>query len=327
MNQSKPFISAVVCTYNRCETLRRMLRSFYEQEDLDPARFELIVVDNNSSDSTATVAHEFADRPGFRYAFEPRQGLSAARNRGTSEAQGDVVAFLDDDVLLNAGWLKNLALCFGSTDAAAVGGRAHLKFEGERPAWMGPHFQTLLSQVDFGPERREIPGGYGLWGLNLAFRLSALRQAGGFDERLGRSGSQLLGGEESAVLARIAEQGGRCYYEPHAFVEHIISADRLKWDYFVRLARANGASRFIADAPASFTWETLRVVRSTMILVMPALAVRVNGLLGRDDYTTRCAQWDFELLKEHRRLRWRRLVSLLAKVFGPAQGHEQHRRR
>lgn len=324
---SQPFVSVVVCTYNRCKTLHRMLDSFYEQEGLDPRQFELIVVDNNSTDETSGVSSSFSDRPGFRYVFEPRQGLSAARNRGTAEARGDVVAFLDDDVLLERHWLTGLARCFADTDASAVGGRAHLRLEGPQPSWMGPLFRTLLSQVDFGLERKEVPDGYGLWGLNLAFRRDALVAAGGFDERLGRSGSQLLGGEETAALARIVGRGGRCYYEPRAFVEHIIGAERLQWDYFVRLARGNGAARHMSDAPASVAWQTLRVARSATVLVAHTVAKLFDDLFGRDSYAVRCRQWNGELLAEHHRLRWRRLAGSIAETFGGGRVPEKKQER
>src|SRR5262245_46593013 len=156
-------ISVVVCTYNRCRTLDRMLGSFFAQDGIDPSDHELIVVDNNSSDETRATAIKYADRPGFRYVHEAEQGLSAARNRGIREAVGRVIAFLDDDVLVGSGWLKALEACYQETSATVVAGKAELLLDGTQPEWLGPFFRSLMSEVAFGPMPYNLPRRLGLW--------------------------------------------------------------------------------------------------------------------------------------------------------------------
>jgi len=105
-------ISVIVCTYNRASYLQKTLTSFFEQTCLGAVDHELLVIDNNSSDDTPQVVEEFKARPGARYIFERRQGLCCARNRGVAESRGEIVAFLDDDVIVDKNWLASLRKCF-----------------------------------------------------------------------------------------------------------------------------------------------------------------------------------------------------------------------
>ncbi len=303
-------ISVVVCTFNRCRTLDRMLHSYFDQEGLDSIDHELIVVDNNSDDDTRPTALKYSGAPWFRYVHEPRQGLSAARNRGIEESHGDILAFLDDDVLVSPHWLQHLVQCYRETSATVVGGRANLLLEDERPSWFGPIFQSLLSEVDFGPQRREIPTGVGLWGVNLSFKKAALEGVGGFDERLGRRGAQLLGGEEMAVLERLASQPARIVYEPAACVLHIIGKERLTWEYFVRLAHANGATKQAHETDRGCLWQVFRVLRSLIRVSGQVGLLAIGFILRRDHYTVRSMRWNAVFETTYFALRCKRLVDL-----------------
>src|ERR1700690_361651 len=103
-------LSVVICTYNRSESLANTLRSLSVQLLPDTLQWEVLVLDNNSRDKTRAVVEEFCrEFPGrFRYVLEARQGKSHALNSGIREACGDIVAFTDDDVLLEPSWLHNL---------------------------------------------------------------------------------------------------------------------------------------------------------------------------------------------------------------------------
>jgi GT2 family glycosyltransferase len=306
---TRGMISAVVCTYNRARLLRQMLESFFAQPDLESQEYELIVVDNNSSDATPSVVEACGPRPGLRYVLEKRQGLSCARNRGTEEAHGDIVAFLDDDVIVGDHWLTALQACFEATHADAVGGRSHLTYEAHPPAWLGHHFRVCLSEVDLGPQRQTRSTAHRLHGLNLAFRKSTLQSVGGFDETLGRRGSGMLAGEEYAVLSRIIGAGGRIVYEPDATVWHVIERTRLTWDYFRRLSLGTGRSTAMLDPPAGPWTRTGRVVESLIGYGTATLRVGATSLRGRTSYEwrrerSRCLRMEGLLVE-----RWRRLIS------------------
>src|SRR5437773_274805 len=103
-------VTIILCTYNRCESLAKSLTSIASLRMPESLEWEVLVVDNNSSDGTREVVGDFCRRyPGrFRYLFEPKQGLSSARNAGVVEARGDIVAFIDDDAIAQPTWLHSL---------------------------------------------------------------------------------------------------------------------------------------------------------------------------------------------------------------------------
>lgn len=304
-------ISIIVCTYNRSPVLRRMLESFFKQECLDNVTYEILIVDNNSRDETKLVVAEYLRKPECRYIFEPKQGLSAARNRGVSESKGDIIAFLDDDVIVDKCWLKRLEECYQETNADAVGGRAYLIMEKQPPDWLGPFFRDLLSEVDFGNDRQFLPNGTGLWGLNLSFLSSVLADAGSFDEKLGRTGAQLIGGEETALLEKLAFQKRKIVYEPNAIVGHIIGSERLEWDYFLKLAVDGGKTRYLREREYGVSWQFLRVAKSLFNYGTSILTITDKNLSGSNDYEKRVAKWRAELQRSYLVARWNHLWKLI----------------
>jgi glycosyltransferase involved in cell wall biosynthesis len=121
-------ISIAIATYNRSRELAITLASLEQVDFSGGEEFEILVIDNNSTDDTLDITERFAARFGgrLRYIREARQGLSHARNRAIAESQYEIVAFLDDDVDVNVKWFKNLAAVYGQGSYAAVGGRAFL---------------------------------------------------------------------------------------------------------------------------------------------------------------------------------------------------------
>lgn len=252
-------VSVVVCTYNRSDVLRRMLQSFFEQDGLDRVDHELIIVDNNSTDDTRSVVEPFLSYPGFRYVFEKRQGVSNARNRGIAESRGNIVTFLDDDVVLGRSWAVNLKKAFEETGADVVGGRTYLIFEQEPPPWLQHEFRVFLSEVNLGEKRLFLDHGDALFSVNLAIRKSALDRAGGFDGMLGPNGSLVVGrGEDTALVRSLASVGARIMYEPTVIVGHLVGPERLTWDYFARHAAGTGKALALLEDRSSTLWQLLR---------------------------------------------------------------------
>lgn len=225
-------ISIAIPTYNRSAEVEKTLRGLARVEADGTPDYEVLVIDNNSTDSTPRVVQELAPLFGgrLRYVREERQGLNYARNRAIDEARYDVVAYLDDDVDVGPGWLRHLAAAYASGDIAGVGGRAYLVFPGPRPGWLGPAIEGLLTKVELGPDRR--PAGVGeLFGVNLSFRKDWLRRAGGFRLDLDRVGTCLLGGGDDDMVQRVVDLGGLLLYEPGAVVGHRVPPGRVtrKW--------------------------------------------------------------------------------------------------
>jgi O-antigen biosynthesis protein len=250
---SVPFVSVVVPTSGRTLKLERALDSLAA---LDYPRFEIIVVDNAPAvESTARlVASRAATDSRVRYTAEPRAGVAHARNRGLVVAHGDIVAFADDDVIVDGPWLQALVDGFADNDTAAVTGQV-LASELETPAqvWIEQYggfskgvgrkrFDRLGVTTFEGGEARSqpaarlypyLPGAYGS-GANMAFRTSYLRELGGFDPRL-------VTGEDIDTLMRVVLSGKALVYEPAAVVWHAHHRDmkalrRLMFRYGIGLS-------------------------------------------------------------------------------------------
>lgn len=245
----KDFISIIVCTYNRdCyigQCLDRIATCTF-----DAGMFEIVLVDNNSTDGTALECSAFAARHpeiNYRYFLEARQGLSYARNRGISEASGDVLVFLDDDSFVEPDYLSKLTEYLEQYgDTAAFGGRIDPVFEsGRTPDWLCKWTYSWVSAINLGDEVIPFKNGKYPIGANMGFRRSSLDSAGTFDTSLGRTGKNLLGGEEKDIFSRIAASGGEILYFPDIKVRHMIPERRTTRDYIVRFAQGIGYSEFV----------------------------------------------------------------------------------
>ncbi|MEC0227197.1 glycosyltransferase [Paenibacillus alba] len=232
-NPSKPRVSIVICTYNRADLLHITLESLTQLEDL--AQTEILIVDNNSTDHTLDIANSFIHRHAgtlnVHYVFEAKQGLSAARNNGIETAQGEIVAFLDDDAIPCKGWIRTMLTTFDSrSDIAALGGRIRPIFESNRPAWLIPGLELPYTIVDLGENVRTYPANLHPFGANMAIRKSFLADHL-FPTHLGRIGSLLLSGEESWLFGEMKKAGKGILYHPSLIVDHFIPDSRLTEDW------------------------------------------------------------------------------------------------
>lgn len=230
-------VSVIVCTYNRCESLRRALRSIASQEMPAGVSWEVVVVDNNSTDDTVAVVNEvgaeFAGR--FRYVRETTPGLSAARNAGLQAADGKVVAFTDDDVTVAATWLQRLTANLRDGAWVGAGGKIVAANQFTRPAWLplegAENLRGMLALFDLG----DLPGDLKepAFGANMAFRKEMFAKYGKFRTDLGRKPGSLMSNEDTEFGRRLMEGGERLRYEPSAVVYHPVPEKRLTQKYFL----------------------------------------------------------------------------------------------
>jgi GT2 family glycosyltransferase len=254
---TKPFISVAIATYNRAGLLRQTLEGVTRQA-YPKDRYEIIVIDNNSTDSTRQITEDFTDaNPAPRYVLERKQGLSCARNRVIAEARGDIIVFADDDILVEPDWLEQLATPFEQNPAhppAAVGGEVIPVFPNGLPAWIAAWHGPLALRPDTGPlGPRQFP-----MGANLAIRRDVFAQAGLFNESLGRQAGRLLGGEETEFLRRVRALGLEVWFAPRAKVLHQLPASRTTLNYAARHAFDSARSRVIEKADASLGFHLSR---------------------------------------------------------------------
>ncbi len=235
--------SVVVCTYNRAANLPACIGGLARQEGTEGIPWEVLVVDNNSSDDTAATVerlrHEYPIRLG--YTFEPKQGLSNARNRGIRASAGTRVVFIDDDILVAPRWLASYAAAFAEHDCDAAGGPILVKSPAPLPGWVRPEMMGFLGQLDYGDAPCGLDGVERFpFGGNMAFHRRALELVGDFDPNLGRKGSgqsaeELFKGEETAYFRALASAGGIIRYVPAATVHHHILPYQLERRFFLTI--------------------------------------------------------------------------------------------
>lgn len=237
------FLTVTIQTYNNAETLGMTLKSLRTLQCPPVNDYEILIIDNNSSDNTPEIVrkHAASHLPQVRYFFEPQQGLSHARNRALKEARGQVVCFLDDDVIVDSQWLIAVSAAFANYSADVVGGRSYLIYPGKRPAWLSRRTEVLLSRLDHG-DRTLVNTERDLFGLNFSIRRNLAIKLGGFKTDLGRCGKSLNCGEEIELLDRVRNMGGTIVYEPKAVVGHIIKPQRLSKSWLLRRTYAGAVA-------------------------------------------------------------------------------------
>jgi glycosyltransferase involved in cell wall biosynthesis len=233
-----PFkISAVICSYNRARFIINAVESIFNQ-DFDKSLYEVIVVDNNSTDDTiALLAAWKTTHPGYNFSYytEHNQGVAYTRTRCAKEAKGEIIAYLDDDSTAQPGWLASIVSFFDEhPDTWSVGGKIIPKFLTGIPDWYSKYFFGLVGNFDQGPQVKRLTGARYPCGANMAFREKVFEEIGYFNTDLGRKGAGLLANEEKDIYLRILAQHHNVYYLPHVAVLHCVEANKFDKAYVRR---------------------------------------------------------------------------------------------
>ena len=272
-------ITVVLCTFNRCLSLPQALDSIAAQLLPESVKWEVLVVDNNSSDQTRRVTEDYSRKyPNlFRYVFEPQQGLSRARNAGIRAARGEIIAFLDDDVVAEPTWLQNLTASLHDGKWAGAGGRILPPVEFNPPYWLtlGGEMDLggTLALFDLGGEGGELKRAP--YGTNMAFRKRMFEKYGTFRIDLGRCGNNLLSGEETEFGNRLMRAGEHLRYEPSSVIHHPVPKDRLSKKYFRAWWFDFGRTRIIERAARPSVLGIPRECISILNLAWYFLPVRI----------------------------------------------------
>lgn len=238
-------ISAIICTLNRSNYLRKAVLSLADQ-DLEKGAYEILVVDNGSTDDTRQVVEGFSWIGNSRYLYEPVLGLSHARNTGWKEASAPYVAYLDDDAIASPEWLGKILKVFETVKPklGCVGGRVNPIWEGARPDWLGDEIVCSLTVVDWSDSPHVLNNLNSEWlaGANIAFPRELLNRLNGFTPYLDRVGSNMLSSGDVFLEKQIQRLGHACFYHPAVEVSHHIPASRLIQSWFVRRYYYQGIS-------------------------------------------------------------------------------------
>ena len=265
---SAPYVSVVIPTYNRVEGVLQSVASVLSQT-ADPRTYELIIVDNNSTDGTASVVAELVKREGGRVrgVIETKQGVSFARNRGIEEARGDVIAFFDDDVRVEDNWIEIVARTFAERpELECIGGRVLPEWEMPPPSWLTPTHWGPVALQDLGDDRMTISAQKprGLLAANLACRRRLFDRVGGFSPAFQRVKDEIGSIEDDEWMRRVLKCGVSALYVPELVAYTAVPASRLTRQYHRRWHSTRG--RFYAALHA----EELEKTSTGLLLGVPA---------------------------------------------------------
>ncbi len=230
-----------ICTWNRCELLRKTLAQIEGLAKPPGLTWELLVVDNGSTDATADVVRSFENRLPTKYVLEEKQGASFARNRALDEAAGDWIVFIDDDVLIEPAWFMSvLSAIERNAETAIVSGPIAPWFPVEPPADLlevYPELAKGFCGVDYGGPERLIPPECLVFTANMAVHRSA---AAGirFNTNVG---GRLPLGEDIDFVDRVRRAGGTVLWVPAMRVKHYVDPSRMTLEFLRRYRATAGA--------------------------------------------------------------------------------------
>jgi glucosyl-dolichyl phosphate glucuronosyltransferase len=243
-----PFISVVICTYNRALLLKSALESLRKQT-LDKSIFEIIIIDNNSSDNTKAIVKKFLNNNKsikLSYFFEKKQGLAVARNTGVRISKGKYIAFLDDDSRADQSYLKIAAQILKKIKPRpdGVGGIIKPLYINKKPDWFNSDFET----IKIGESQHFLREGESFSGSNMILHKKLIRSQGGFDIRVGMKGVTVSAGEETSLFDNFwkdINNKKQLYYSPELVVYHSIPLYKMTVKYQLARSYAFGQAWYL----------------------------------------------------------------------------------
>jgi glycosyltransferase involved in cell wall biosynthesis len=295
-----PFFSVVICTHNRRNIVLAALASLRKQT-LGYEQFEVIVIDNNSTDGTFNAVQTYlaTDLPykqrgekiwQARCMLEAEDGLVAARQTGIREATGEIVVFLDDDTIADTRFLENLRKAYEETSADAIGGRVDLYWEAPRPYWLSDDlFDTLGYFAPF-KSRAILPDEFNVSSCCFSIKRSVLQTLDASSPLQSQRGALQIKADIHDLCRRLRQGGYHLWYEPTAFVLHRVPSTRLVHGYFIGKAYWDGRAEIIEQyancnyqqTQGDSFWGTLRsLFPDVRVLLTIALGHQLLLFLAR----------------------------------------------
>lgn len=232
-------ITIVIITYNRSVSLTAVLESFLKLNKLDEIPYELIIVDNNSTDDTCHRVETFINRFNgrLRYVLETHQGPNFARNKGVQESNGDIIAFIDDDIVFHENWLKGLYQFNINHHWDAIGGRVLPLYPDNTPNWVKKNKELLKGPIvmfDYGEEtisyRSNKLGPF--IGANMVIKKHVFEECGRFDTSFGAQVETM--GDDTDFFYRLMRNKKDIYYLGSSTVYHPVEEKRMRLKYIAK---------------------------------------------------------------------------------------------
>lgn len=283
----------MICTWNNCQLLGSALTALAKCDIPEGLEWEVVVVNNNSTDSTEEVVHSFTRLLPIAYVYERRQGLSWARNAGLARASGRLAVFTDDDVKPCEGWIASYWSAFQEKPSGFYfGGPIISEFEGTAPDEALLRFAPFsVKGLHWGDAPKILGNGECFIGVNWACPLEAVRALGGFNVHMGLnpSSGKVRVGEETYLMKQLSLRGFSPWYVPGAWVRHNVPARKCTLKHIAERAEAGAAYLALADPPRLDSTPTLGGVprwmyRRAVELWLRWLKTRLSGQKAYEEY-------------------------------------------
>lgn len=299
-------ISVVICTYNRAQYLPDALNSLHRQS-LPKQMFEVIVVNNNSTDQTEQVCREFiVSHPDLfiSYMNEPQQGASFARNTGAANANSPLLCFMDDDAIAGPDYLERIVHFFSEhPDAGGLGGRIIPSYIPSEPQWMSHYVSSMVGNFHYAPVAGPFKKGKYPLESNMIVPKVLFDKIKGFNTSLpGVKGTLRIGGEGKDFFFRLQDDGAVIYYDPDIIVHHVVEVEKLTPAYLYRVASGYGRGErirtlqigqtaylvkiieYLFKLGASFVLAILYLAKGQPAKSWPVIRFRIDALKGLFNY-------------------------------------------
>ena len=288
--QKQFYLTILLCTYNRAKLLKPLLENLIKQvnkvEKQNNSNIEILLIDNNSSDETKEITLNF-QKNFLRYDFESRQGLAKARNKGIEISKGEIIIFIDDDIVLDENWLAEIITSINKYPYKAFGGKVIPLWEKEKPSYINLHGPFSLSQKIFPSHdngEKEIcypiskeetnPIGANMWIYKELFI-----KFGGFREDLGRVGYGGIPCEDTEFCSRLLKNKEPIFYYPKAIVYHPVSSYRMSIEFIKSWHYRNGISTVRKGGRGFIIFDFIRFVLRLFIYIPFFIFFYFIGLL------------------------------------------------
>jgi len=228
-------VSVIICTKDRALLLRNCLKSLLRQDVIKKDTYEIIVVDNKSTDNTREIADSLSrEFSNLTYLYEEKIGLSIARNTGIMRAKGEIICFIDDDVIVTKDFIYEINNAFNNYDIDVMAGRAIASWpNNEIPIWYSEKYANVVGQTAFGNKSRFMKKKEFPFGDNMSFRKKIFDMVS-FNENLGKKGEDYIYGEEIDLCYKIKKMGYKFYYNSKALIYHVVVENRATKKFFIK---------------------------------------------------------------------------------------------
>lgn len=282
--------------------LRQAIEALCRQEDPGCA-YEVIAVDNGSKDDTRQMVEALAKDSAVpvRCLFEPRGGSHYARNTGFKAGRGDVLGLIDDDVIVDSRWVRNMVRVYDNPVVSCAGGPLELRWiNGSPPDWIGP-FKGVIGEINYGEQLLELHYPRTVNAGNFSIRKDMLLRVGGYNP-CNAPGDKLIGDGECGLCWKVYQAGGHIFWVPDARGWHVQDASRVTFPYIRRRARFQGmtdaytlyrrnggaSSKVLKDAIAASARRALNATLLARHIVLKHVLLRRPGSPREDLYRAVC---------------------------------------